>query len=77
MRYLNIDWGKDGPADSEIYSHTVKVIGTAGAADSKLMVKSGLVGCENNWVDKVRGALALRWQLRIKKISGTQKKAKV
>ena len=74
MRYFLIDWGKNIPSEQEIFNHVQKMFGKIGIVESKFFAKDGLVGCENIWADKIRGALALKWQFKIKKISGTRKK---
>ncbi len=76
MRYFLIDWQKGEPTESEIFTHVRKMIGEQGVAESKFFVKDGLIGTSNKWAEKIRGALALKWQFKIKKISGTKKKTK-
>ena len=72
-----IDWVGDVPAESEIFNHIKQMFGTIGVVESRFFAKEGLIGCETEWVERIRGALALKWQFKVKKISGTKKKARV
>ena len=76
MRYIAVEWVGKKPDEKEVYEHVQKVLGIIGFVDSKFRIVNGILACDRKWVDKVRGALALRWQFRVKKISGTLKKAK-
>ncbi len=75
MRYLRIEWIGKEPDSKEIYSHIRNVLGITGFVLSKFCIVEGLIACDRKWVDRVRGALAIRWQFRVLKISGTKKKA--
>ena len=76
MRYLLIDWGENVPTESEIFNHIKQMFGKMGVVESKFFTKDGLLGCETEWVERIRGALSLKWQFEVKKISGTKKKTK-
>ena len=73
MRYMLVEWLGEKPADREVLSHLFQLLGRLGIVESKLRVQGDVVACENAWLDKVRGALALRWQFRVKKLTGTKK----
>jgi len=75
VRYIVVEWMEKKPDDREVYRQVAKVLGEIGLARSEFKLLNGVIACDRKWVDKVRGALALRWQFRVKKISGTLKGA--
>ena len=74
MRYIRIKWLGEKPSDKEVFVHLSRMLGQLAVAKSKLRVDT-VVSCENAWVNKVRGALALKWQFTAK-VAGTKKALK-
>ena len=72
MRYIKVEWLGERPTDRDVFVHLLRMLGKLGVTESRLRV-DGIIACENAWLNKVRGALALKWQFRVKKISGTKK----
>jgi hypothetical protein len=71
MRYMRIKWLGGKPSDRDVFVHLSRILGRLAVAESKLRV-DGTITCENEWVDRVRGALALKWQFTAR-VSGTKK----
>ncbi len=76
MRYLRVEWLSQKPDSRELADYIRHMFGKMGLIESKFRVIDGLLACENAWVDKIKGALALKWQFKTVKISGTRKHAK-
>ena len=74
MRYMALKWFGEKPAKEEIYEHVKKVFGLVGFSRSNFRVMGEIIACDRKWVEKVRGALALKWQFKVIAISGTLKK---
>ncbi|MBR9689877.1 MAG: hypothetical protein GOV01_03210 [Candidatus Altiarchaeota archaeon] len=72
MRHLKFNWLCSEPTDKEIFKHLQDFLGVQGVIASGLRVSQGLVSCENSWLQKVRGAMALKWQFNAR-VSGTKK----
>lgn len=72
MRYMQIEWLGTKPSDKEVFLYLSNILGKLGVVDARIRVAE-TISCENAWVNHVRGALALKWQFRVKKISGTKK----
>lgn len=73
MRYMRIDWLGNGPSEAEIIAHLAAVLGKTGFLASGFRIVEGILACENAWLDKVRGALALKWQFHVERVSSTKK----
>ncbi|MBD3263427.1 hypothetical protein GF374_03555 [Candidatus Woesearchaeota archaeon] len=72
MRYIKPEWFGDSPTDKEVFHYLNDFLGTMGVVKARVRVEHGVVRCSNTWLDRVRGALALRWQFRAS-LSGTKK----
>lgn len=76
MRYLELEFRDSRPSDKELVEQVRAAIGQLGLAESQFRVVDGLIACERGWTDRIIAVLALKWQFKTKKISGTMKKAK-
>ena len=77
MRYMKIEWLDKAPEKDELTAYIKHMFGKMGLVESKFTVTpEKLVGCEPQWLERIRGALALKWQFKVTKISGTKKKAR-
>ena len=76
MRYLRIEWISEKPNNKDLKTYIQTMFGKIGLVESKFRVIDSLIACETGWVEKIQGALALKWQFKTEKISGTQKNAK-
>lgn len=72
MRYIQPDWFGDSPTDKEVFHYLRDFLGTLGVVKARVRVDKGVVRCSNKWLDRTRGALALKWQFRAR-VSGTKK----
>ena len=72
MRYFKINWLGEHPSDSEIQVHLKKILGSLGITLGGVRVNQGIVSSNNSWSEKLRGALALKWQFTAK-VSSTKK----
>lgn len=73
MRYMKIEWLGDKPGEPEIAAHLKMMLGKTGFLESGFRISEGILACENAWLDKVRGALALKWQFLVEKVGSTKK----
>lgn len=71
MRYIHVKWLGKPPSDRDVFVHLSRMLGQLGVTQSRLRV-DGTISCENSWVGKVRGALALKWQFTMT-VAGTKK----
>lgn len=76
MRYMRLKWLSEMPDNKELRTYIQAMFGKIGLVESKFRVIDNLIACETGWVEKIQGALALKWQFKTEKISGTQKNAK-
>ncbi|HDR53528.1 MAG TPA: hypothetical protein ENN60_02550 [archaeon] len=78
MRYMKIEWLKDEPNSKTLVAYIRHMFGELGLVESgfKVFQGEGLVGCETPWLEKIRGALALKWQFKVTNVSGTRKHAR-
>ncbi|MBR9681443.1 MAG: hypothetical protein GOV00_01450 [Candidatus Altiarchaeota archaeon] len=76
MRYLRVEWLGRKPDNKELVDYLRHMFGKMGLIESKFRVVEDLLACEAVWVEKIRGALALKWQFNVLKIGGTQKGAR-
>ena len=76
MRYLLLEFKEKRPSDRDLIAQVSKALGQLGLAESQFRIIDELIACDRKWVDRVLAALALKWQFRTKKISGTIKKAR-
>ena len=77
MRYLRIEWISKRPDNKELVDYIRHMFGKMGLIESKFRIVEDLLACETAWVEKIQGALAIKWQFKTVKISGTQKHAKL
>ena len=77
MRYMRINWISQKPDTKELRIYVQHMFGKIGLSESKFRVVDDLIACETSWLEKIQGALALKWQFKTEKISGTQKNAKL
>ena len=77
MRYMKLEWLGDEPDKQTLVAYIRHMFGEIGLVESnfKVLKEGGLVGCETKWVEKIRGALALKWQFKVTRVGGTQKQA--
>ena len=73
---MRIEWLGRKPDTEELVDYIQHMFGKMGLIESKFRVIDELLACETAWVDKIKGALALKWQFKTVKLSGTQKHAK-
>ena len=73
MRYFLVHWLGERPRDDEVVHHLKRFLGEADFLASGFRIFDGTLACENRWLQKIRGALALRWQFRVTKVGSTKK----
>ena len=73
MRYMRLKWIDGRPSEAEIAAHLKLILGKTDFLSSGFRIVEGILACENAWLDKVRGALALKWQFQVERVSATKK----
>lgn len=72
MRYFKLRWLSDKPSDAELLTHLNRTLGSLGVTLGNIRVNKGVVSSNNKWSEKLRGALALKWQFTAK-VTSTKK----
>ena len=73
MRHIKLIFKQEQPSEKEIYEWLKRSLGIFGVVNGEIRVKGDIVSCGRKWVDKVVGALALKWQFKFL-VSGTLNK---